>query len=39
MKVYEFILEHHDEVVEGKLAELAEKFDMEPVVSQDSWTA
>jgi len=32
MKVYEFILEHHDEVVEGKLAELAEKFDMEPVV-------
>lgn len=31
-KVYEHILEHHDEVVEGKLTDLAEKFDMEPVV-------
>lgn len=29
--VYEFILERHDEVLEGKLTELAEKFDMEPV--------
>ncbi|WP_038288700.1 SEC-C metal-binding domain-containing protein [Acetivibrio straminisolvens] len=32
MKIYEFILDNHEEVVEGKLAELAEKFDMEPVV-------
>lgn len=32
VKIYEFILEQHDQAVEGKLTELAEKFDMEPVV-------
>ncbi|HHV28311.1 SEC-C metal-binding domain-containing protein [Acetivibrio mesophilus] len=31
-KIYESILESHEEVIEGKLVELAEKFDMEPVV-------
>lgn len=30
-KMYEYILEHHDEVVSGKLAELAEKFDVDTI--------
>ncbi|NLP14308.1 MAG: SEC-C domain-containing protein [Clostridium sp.] len=30
-KIYEYILEHHDEAVSGELAELAQKFDSDAV--------
>ena len=31
-KMYEYILEHHDEALSGKLSELAEKFEVDPSI-------